>query len=226
MSLERTYCIRCGECCRSGSPSLQMEDVRLVREGVLGLGDLYTVRRGEVIRDNVSGGLAVAREELVKIKELTGKGGPKGCIFYDPVESSCLIYKDRPLQCAALTCWDPSEFMRIFRRPKADRADLIEDEDLRALVHEHESHCNYPAVERAVKGIDSQKGSGAGGVIELIRFDHWMRWRAGAEKKVPEDALDFMFGRPLSRTISMFGLQLLEREDGSYLLTRVEKTAG
>ncbi|MFP4036338.1 MAG: YkgJ family cysteine cluster protein [Desulfobacteraceae bacterium] len=218
MDSKRTYCIRCGECCRSGSPSLQMEDVGLVIEGVLRYGDLYTVRRGEVIRDNVRRGLAVAREELVKIKEITGGEGPRGCIFYDPEESACRIYENRPIQCRALACWDPSEFMRVFRRPKADRADLIQEEDLRTLVYEHESRCSYPLVERAVKQINSRPGSGAGDLIELIRFDHWIRWRAAAEKGLPEDALDFLFGRPLARTISMFGLELVDRGDGSKLL--------
>ena len=47
---QRDHCIRCGACCRSGSPTLHVEDVSLVIDGVIPIASLYTIRRGEVVQ--------------------------------------------------------------------------------------------------------------------------------------------------------------------------------
>ena len=66
---ERTHCIRCGECCLGSSPSLQMPDTSLVYDGFIERENLYTIRLGELVRDNIRGELIVTDQEIIKIKE-------------------------------------------------------------------------------------------------------------------------------------------------------------
>jgi len=65
----RSFCIRCGECCLAAGPTLQRPDLILVREGAIAPENLFTIRRGEVVRDNVHGGLARTGVEMVKVRE-------------------------------------------------------------------------------------------------------------------------------------------------------------
>ncbi|MFP3911561.1 MAG: YkgJ family cysteine cluster protein, partial [Desulfobacteraceae bacterium] len=105
----QTHCVRCGECCQASSPTLQREDVPKVTAGVIPWRDLYTLRPGEPVRDNVRGGLKPLDQELIKLRE-TDQGA---CIYYDEENRACRIYEHRPAQCAAQKCWDDTDFMQI-----------------------------------------------------------------------------------------------------------------
>ena len=43
----RPFCVRCGECCRRGSPALFGQDLPTLASGAIARKDLVTVRRGE-----------------------------------------------------------------------------------------------------------------------------------------------------------------------------------
>ena len=45
----RPYCLRCGECCRRGSPSLHVEDAELLSQGLISTHQVYTLRQGEPV---------------------------------------------------------------------------------------------------------------------------------------------------------------------------------
>ena len=150
MERPRDHCIRCGECCLRSSPSLQITDVPLVYESVIKRSDLYSVRVGELVRDNIRGKLKVTDKELIKVREKESGGG---CIFYDGAEKRCTIYGHRPAQCRALACWDESEFMRVYAKPKAGRKEIIHDQTLLRLIDEHEKRCAYSLLDRYVKQI-------------------------------------------------------------------------
>ncbi len=219
----RDHCIRCGVCCRSGSPTLHVEDAALVIDGVIPIASLYTIRRGEVVRDNVhGGGLALVGTERVKVKERDVPPHPTACTFYDHPGKACTIYERRPSQCAALECWNPKAFMEVYERPRAERSHLIDDPNLLGFMEEHESVCGYLAVDRAVKEMAREGQAAVEKLIRLIQEDHRFRVQAVQGLGVPEEALGFVLGRPLTRTLHMFGLQLEERPDGSFLLTRIE----
>ena len=53
MERPRDHCIRCGECCLRSSPSLQITDAPLVYEGPIKRVDLYTIRVGELVQNNI-----------------------------------------------------------------------------------------------------------------------------------------------------------------------------
>ena len=156
---ERTHCIRCGECCLGSSPTLQMADVSLVYDGFIERANLYTIRLGELVRDNIRGELRITDKEIIKIKE---KKNSPGCIYYDEKAKACTTYEYRPIQCKALACWDDSEFMRVYARPKADRRDTIRDKIVLGLMKEHDKRCSYMELDKFVRQIE-KKGEDAVG---------------------------------------------------------------
>ena len=216
-SRTRTHCIRCGECCSNSSPTLQKEDVPLVRSGFITGRFIYTIRKGEIVRDNVEGGLKVVPQEMIKIRE--HEEGLKGCLFYDHQQHACRVYDRRPAQCAALTCWDTTEFMATYNGPKASRKDLVTKRALLRLIAEHESRCGYDILEAHVKQIENEGERAVASVIELLRFDLHIRSFVSQKLAVPQDTMDFLFGRPLAATIPMYGLNVIAEPDGGFLLT-------
>ena len=216
----RTHCIRCGECCLESSPTLQREDLDLVRIGFLGRGDLYTIRKGELVRDNVYGRVIPADQEMIKVREK--KDGNGGCIFYDGEEKACAIYENRPAQCASLKCWDTAEFLELYRRPKLDRRDVLENGVLLGLIEEQERRCSYGILEKLVKEIPVEGEDAVTKIMGLLKFDFYLRPFAHEKLNIPLEETDFFFGRPLIETIVMFGLKVIREPDGSFYLTRIE----
>ena len=213
---ERTHCIRCGECCLGSSPTLQMADVSFVHDGFIERGNLYTVRLGELVRDNIRGELRVTDKEIIKIKE---KKNSPGCIYYDEKAKACAIYEYRPIQCKALACWDDSEFMRVYARPKADRRDIIRDKIVLGLMKEHDKRCSYMALDKFVRQIEKEGEEAVGKILEILKFDHHIRPFTSKKLGIGFSEMDFLFGRPLIDTIKMFGLKVIKQPDGSFFLT-------
>jgi len=215
----RTHCIRCGECCLGSSPTLQKADASLVYDGFIKLKNLYTIRSGELVRDNIRGKLIVTDKELIKIKEK--KNGP-GCIYYDEKAKACTIYEYRPIQCKALTCWDESEFMRVYARPKMDRRDIIRDKISLDLMNEHHKRCNYGDLDKWVRQIEQEGEAAVGRILEALRFDHHIRAFTSKKLGIDLNKMDLLFGRSLTETITMFGLKVIKKSDGSFFLTVLE----
>jgi Fe-S-cluster containining protein len=213
---ERTECIRCGACCLRSSPSLQVSDIFRVTECPIRRSDLYTLRRGELVYDNIQGGLKTAYREIIKVREKK-KGG--GCIFYDEPGKRCTIYEHRPIQCAAMTCWNEREFMRVYGEPKAERRDIIHDSDLLRLMEAHEEKCGYARLEGDVRDIETSGEKAVDKILAVLKFDHDIRVLAPKKLHVDADELDLIFGRPLTETIAMFGLKVVREPDGSFFLT-------
>jgi len=213
---DRTGCIRCGECCRRSSPSLQVSDISRVIEGPIKRSDLYTLRAGELVWDNIRGGLKRTEREIIKVREKQETGA---CIFYDEPGKQCTIYKQRPIQCAAMKCWDETEFMRVYSEPKANRWDLIEDRNLLRLMEAHEEKCGYIRLDRYVQAIQESGERGVEKILGILKFDHDIRVLAPKKLGIDPDHLNLIFGRPLTETISMFGLKVVRDLNGSFLLT-------
>ncbi|MFP4453104.1 MAG: YkgJ family cysteine cluster protein, partial [Desulfobacterales bacterium] len=105
---EQNKCIRCGTCCEKGGPALHMDDLKKVLDKSISPEKLYTIRKGEMVYDNVKGGLVKTPQEIVKIKSSQGS---RACIYYEEEKKACRIYEIRPLECRIMACWDsaPSE---------------------------------------------------------------------------------------------------------------------
>jgi len=213
----RTHCIRCGECCAKSSPTLHRKDLPLVREGPLRIENLYTLRKGELVWDNVHGGLIPVDQEMIKVREK--KGGKGGCCFYDGTEKACAIYERRPAQCAGLKCWDTAEFLELYRTPRLQRRDLIHDGVLLALIEEHDKRCGYAALRDHVQRIPEDGDETLKKILELLKFDFHLRPFLAQKLGIQSEEMDFFFGRPLTETIVMFGLKVVRQADGIFFLT-------
>lgn len=214
MTGKRDSCIRCGECCLHSTPSLQREDIPLVLEGRIRKKDLFTIRRGETLWDNVSEEVRPAADEVIKVRDTDG-----GCVFYDDSRKACRIYDHRPAQCVALECWDSSGFMAIYAGPKAGREDFIEDGVLLGLIREHQKRCAYEKLGSLVQQIESKGEAAVEQIMEVLKFDHHLRPLVCDRMGINPDETDFLFGRPLIKTIPQFGLRVIRQSDGSFFLT-------
>lgn len=216
----RTHCVRCGECCARSSPTLHRKDLPLVREGFIRMEHLYTLRKGEGVRDNVHERLIPADQEMIKVREK--KGGKGDCIFYDETEKACAIYDNRPAQCASLKCWDTAEFLELYKTPRLQRRDLIEDGVLLALMEEHDNRCGYAVLHDHVRRIPEDGGDSLNEILEVLKFDFHLRPFMAQKLGMGLEEMDFFFGRPLTETIVMFGLKVKKQPEGGFFLTRLD----
>jgi Fe-S-cluster containining protein len=201
-----TECQRCGTCCKAGGPALHLEDMELVQSGKIPLKDLYTIRAGELARDNVKGTLAPVAAELIKIK---GIGRTWTCWYYDEDSKGCTVYENRPLECRVLNCRDTAAIEAIYNQQRLTRKDLLKEiPHLWGLVEEHEKKCGYRVLaelaDRLKAGPDQ---AAADSMVEMVGYDAHLRALI-VEKERPDPALlDFLFGRSLADTLPGFGLQ-------------------
>jgi Fe-S-cluster containining protein len=185
-------------------------------KGLIKREDVYTLRKGELVYDNVRDEMILTDSEVIKLKE--NKAG-SGCIYYNRREHACLIYDHRPAECVALACWDIAQFMEVDKGPKATRKDIVTDRILLGLIEEHEIRCGYNRLETLVKEIASKGEEAVQKIIESLKFDHLLRPFITKKMGIDPKAMDFLFGRPLIETIIMFGLRVTKEPDGSFLLT-------
>ena len=168
------------------------------------------------MRDNIRGELRVTDKEIIKVHE---KEKSLGCIYYDEKAKACTIYEYRPIQCKALACWDESEFMRVYARPKMDRRDIIRDKIVLGLMNEHDKRCSYSELDKCVRQIKKEGEEAVGKILEVLRFDQHIRTFTSKKLGIDLGEMGFLFGRPLTQTITMFGLKVIKKSDGSFFLT-------
>lgn len=215
---EVSTCKRCGTCCQQGGPSFHLADKALIETGEIPSKCLYTIRKGEMAYDNVRQCLEPASSDIIKIK---GQGHSWTCLFFDDAQAACTIYENRPMECRALKCWDTAELEALYAQKRLKREDLLADiEGLWGLIKDHQQRCDYDTILVLVKAINSdQTGDARQKLAELIRFDNEIRKLVVSRGGLDDDMLDFLFGRPLSRTLKNFGIRV-EQKGGKTVITR------
>jgi len=199
-------CRRCGTCCRKGGPSFHHADKALIKDGVIHSKYLYTIRKGEWAYDNVRQCLEPVSSDIIKMKE---KNDSWICIFFDESQSACAIYENRPLECRALKCWDTRELEDLYAKKRLTRADLISEiEGLWSLIKDHQQRCNYEIIQKLVDAIKTNPGDAKARqkLSAIIQFDTEIRKLVVSNAGLEPEMLDFLFGRPLTRTIKKMGL--------------------
>lgn len=198
-----TECIRCGTCCKKGGPCFHLADKHLIDKGIILSKYLFTIRKGELAYDNVRQELLPLSSELIKIK---GKNDSSTCIFFNESENKCNIYKNRPVECKALKCWDTREIEIIYSKNRLTRKDLLFDiEGLWKLVKDHQSRCSYDKIKKILQKQDNSKDAMQKEILEMIRYDTQIRHLVVKKGGMDSEILDFLFGRPLTATIKPFG---------------------
>jgi Fe-S-cluster containining protein len=212
--------VRCGTCCLKGGPTLHLEDVGMLENSIIRRADLYTIRQGETVFNNIEGKTRVLAEEMIKIK---GTEERYSCIFYDDIQKGCTIYANRPIECRVLKCWDTKEIKAISGKSTLCRQHLIPpNTPLAHIIAAHEQRCAYMMIEtwiRKIGGPDATKAVEK--IIGALQFDHYLRPFIAKKSELPIEEMDFFFGRPLTTTINMFGLQVTQEGD-IFLLTPME----
>jgi hypothetical protein len=188
----------------------------LVVEGRITPADLYTIRAGELVRDNVDGGLRTTDVEIVKVRERAKEGG---CAYFHESAKACGIYPHRPSQCIALKCWDPADFMEVYAGEKAARKDLVRDPVLLDLMERHDAECSYGTLQVHVTSIREEGEKAVERIIRILKFDHNLRPLVTQRLGLDPNEMAFFFGRPLTDTLVMFRLKVTRQSDGSFFLT-------
>jgi Fe-S-cluster containining protein len=178
-----------------------------VEQGFIHTRHLYTLRKGELAKDPVQGGLVCIENDIIKIK---GRGTMWACCFFAEDSHICRIYENRPQECRQLECWNTSGLKHMYDRDRLSRRDLlISVEGLWGLIEDHERRCGYGRIRSLLEQMD---GSGAPMVrreIEQItQYDGELRKLMVAQGGLEPDMLDFLLGRPLLETLPFFQRQV------------------
>jgi Fe-S-cluster containining protein len=196
-------CRRCGTCCRKGGAAFHLADRPLIEKGTIALRHLFTIRKGERVSDPIRGAVLPVDAELIKLK---GGRNTWICTFFDEQDVSCRIYTDRPLECRLLKCWDTAELEEIYARDRLTRRHLLEGvAGLWELVTEHEARCSYAKLGELMAQFKSgRQKKTENAVAEIVAYDRHLRRLAVEKGRIDSEILDFLFGRPLHKTLKMF----------------------
>jgi Fe-S-cluster containining protein len=202
-----TACIRCGTCCEKGGPSFHGEDKHLIEKGTIHTRHLYTIRQGELARDNVQDRLRPVPADIIKIK---GQKDSWTCTFFNTKEKTCRIYDQRPLECRKLKCWDTTDIESTYYLDRLTRKDLLAGiEGLWDLIQDHEQRCAYEKLTRAINDLGGEfEGTAIRTIITMVRYDTEIRDLVVAQGVVENEMTDFLFGRPLAKTIQAYGYKV------------------
>ncbi len=200
-------CQRCGTCCKKGGPALHIEDKQIIDRGGIPLASLYTLRKGELARDNVTESLICLAAEIIKIKSLPDAAV---CMYFNDADMSCSIYDNRPVECRTLECWNTAKIVAIYSENRLTRASVLEQVDwLKDLVQTHESECDLDRIQDLVNDRESGDADAASALMEMINYDFHLRNIVTEKGNIAPDMLDFLFGRPLNEIIScQFGVKI------------------
>ncbi len=217
MSKVITECIRCGTCCKKGGPSFHLEDKVLIEKGIILSKYLYTIREDELCYDNVKESILPAASDIIKIK---GQKDSLTCIFFNEKENECTIYDNRPLECRALKCWDTREIEKIYSKNRLTRKDLISPiEGLWDLIEDHQNRCSYETFKLFIDALNKDKKDEVlNGILDIIKFDAQIRELVVQKGGLDPDMTDFIFGRPITETIRMYGFKIKKQGDNYRLI--------
>jgi len=200
-------CIRCGTCCEKGGPCFHIEDRMLIDKGKISSKYLYTIRKGELAHDNVKGRLQPVDSDIIKIK---GKKDSWTCLFFDEIKKGCTIYDDRPLECRVLKCWDTHQLEKIYANTRLTRADLVSEiKGLWDLIQDHQARCDYNKIQSLINSLaGSKRNHVRRKLLEIIRYEAEIRNLVVSRGRLDPDMLDFLFGRPLTKTLKNYGISI------------------
>lgn len=209
-------CVQCGQCCRTGSPTLQIEDLELLRAGKIEWDQLITLREGEPARSPFEGTPFTLPEERIKLRE---KPDSQECVFLDSTDDTCTIYADRPLQCRAQACWDPAPARDLSVHPFLLRKHIFEGIDLLLeIIAEYENRCGFGSFTEAFEGLEQKGEEGIEQVLRLMSYEDHFRQFVSEKFNIPPANLELVLGRSFGKLVGLFGFKVIEEPDGGRCL--------
>jgi Fe-S-cluster containining protein len=214
----RESCVRCGECCERGSPTLLTSDLGLFHREVLTWREVYTLRAGEQVTSR-EGQVTTLKEERLKIREVPGS---RQCWFYLAATRGCRIYEDRPEQCRRQNCWGepappPAPPELLSRRELLGGVPQVWD-----LISAHQERCAYDLVARALSDLGAGQVEAGDDLFEALHFDHYLRQMLLSDWGLTEAATELLLGRPLTEFLKDHGLRATLNPEGVFRLERRE----
>jgi Fe-S-cluster containining protein len=201
-SVDVHSCRRCGTCCRKGGPAFHLADRPLIESGTIPLRDLFTIRKGERVKDPILGVVRPVDIELIKIR---GAANTWICTFFDERDSSCRIYTERPLECRLLKCWDTTDVEEMTARDCLTRRHLLEGvAGLWEMVAEHEARCGCEKLAEMMAYLKKgRRKTTEKAIAEILNYDRHLRRLVVEKSRIDPAILDFLFGRPLEKILAM-----------------------
>jgi Fe-S-cluster containining protein len=204
----RPYCLRCGDCCRRGSPTLFLEDLPLLRRGIIRRLEVLTLRAGEIGFSNAAQDLVLLPEERIKVKE---KPGSRECLFFDAETKGCGIYDERPLQCRVMECWNPDHYNDLDSKKYLSRKELLNPEDpLLPIIESHNQRCALHKLQKALSRLKRGLADAQEEALDILLFDQHLREYLARDQKISPENQVFLFGRSVSDLIQSFGFRIEE----------------
>jgi Fe-S-cluster containining protein len=220
--LERVQsCVRCGECCEKGSPTLLSTDLGLFNREVLTWNDVYTLRAGEKAT-NREGQVTALQEERLKVREVPGS---RQCWFYIAATQTCRIYEDRPGQCRRQNCWSeppaPSAPEELLQR----RHLFIGVPEVWELIQQHQTRCDCAAVVSLLADLGNGQEEAGDSLFEALHFDHYLRQLLIDDWGLTPAAIELLLGRPLTDLLETYGLHAVLTPEGVFRLEARQEPA-
>lgn len=211
-------CKMCGTCCIKGGATLHAEDMELIRQGALDLTDLVTLRKGEMAHDPVQGMLLPLSEEIIKIR---GRDRTWTCVFYEPEGRACTIYENRPVECRLLDCNDTGPLAEMYEENRIDRTALLpEGHPLLDLAAEHDAKCPPRELTKLGSAAKADDVEAYRSLVEMITYDREIRRLAQERGNLPEESLEFFFGRSIEALLATVGIRVRSGAQGIKLVFR------
>jgi len=197
-----------------GGPALHIEDLDLFAPEQLGVNNLVTIRKGEMVYLPLSKVPHQADHEFVKIQ---GRGGEWSCTFFDRLSSTCTVYDKRPVACRLLKCWDTEDILNISGKRLLSRFDIIEDADpMLAFIRHHEKVCPIPPLNDILVRLNSseQRDRTLEELEKLVNMDMRLRILAARENSLTMPQELFYLGRPVFQLLVPMGITYKETPAG------------
>jgi Fe-S-cluster containining protein len=208
-------CVRCGECCEIGSPTLLAPDLALFQREILTWNEVYTLRPGEQVTSR-EGKPETLREERLKIREVPGS---HQCWFYQAATNACRIYDDRPEQCRRQECWGEAPPLPRSEELLNRAALLAGVPEVWDLVTAHQERCALNRVLQALKDLDTDPETASAALFDALHFDHYLRQMVQEEWELMATATEFLLGRPLTQFLRDHGINAALTPEGTFRLT-------
>lgn len=207
-------CIRCGECCTLGSPTLLTHDLPLFQQEIITWNDVYTLRPGEQVT-NREGEVEPLPEERLKVREIPGS---RQCWFLLAANNSCRIYDNRPEQCRRQVCWGepprpPAVAQLLTRKHLFEAIPEVWD-----LIREHQERCDYGKVARSLAELAAGREEANEPLFEALHFDHYLRQMLINEWELTPAATELLLGRPVPQFLEAQGVDAILTPEGVFRL--------
>lgn len=227
-AIQAPVCAQCGVCCRKGGPALHSQDSPVFHKGLLRPQDLCTFRAGELVRDEAEGAIVPLPQEIVKIAPPAGSRPDDWTCRFLTGRNTCFLYGNHPAECRALFCQAPEALLAMSGETRLDRKAICRQ--VKApdwwpeLIDAHEERCAYAALTLLAPALESSEDARRA-FLETVEYDRAFRELVLEKKAALPEELDFLFGRPLLRTIIMYGLDARIAANGTVTLIQTTTAA-